>query len=314
MITLFIENAEPKRALLIMDQADVLECKISGPHSLNYTAGTFSGEIRVQNLPFEKLKIDVPALMKDLDFKDLKHAKSVMDKLHSALPEIEVTSKAINEIVEGDDGLTKQEDGSLEVTNAEKAFKDSVQSNKQQQQNKNKFQNKNQQKGKDKHKPVVVKDPSKLKEAIHNQNQKTDHNEQKADNVKKDQKGKDFKEPKWDGATEVATMEHFAKGFGIGKPFKNHKEEIEVTLVAAPRIPSTDPGPRPALIFAKEETAKFTLDALIKHPSFSKYVSACDIYPLANLKPKLLDTRALLITDPKSFVNHIAKIVRKDGK
>lgn len=298
MITLFVEFEQPQRALLIMDQADILECKVTGQQSFNYSTGKFTGEIFVKDIPFEKLKISTKDLLKEVDFKDLKHAKNVMDKLHSSLPELPGNTVTLDEILsERPDGLVKVGPGEYEVADADKAFKDSAASQQS---------NNNQQK----EKKTVIRDLDKLKDAVKDKAQSNE----KADSSKKEQKDKknnnDKPKTNWPGATLVATMKHFEKGFAIGKAFRNAQGETEVMLTGS-KVSSDNNQLKPIFIFSKIETAKFAFDALSTHPLFNKHMSACDIFPLSNLKPETLEKEALLIHDPKSFVNHLAKVITK---
>lgn len=95
-IKIFAEDTAPYRAILIIEGgvSDVLECKL-GTTAINYEdgnaktrKGTFSGEIRITDIPIEYLSgINMIKRAKELEYGSIAEAELMLHKIHEIIPD-----------------------------------------------------------------------------------------------------------------------------------------------------------------------------------------------------------------------------------
>jgi len=313
---LFIEMGEPKRALLIMSTTDMLECKIVGASALNYDTHTFSGEIRVKDIPWERMDPGfIEKIKRGIDFPSLTDAQDLMDKIHKAIPESKPDEPP--KIVKLPLVVTAPH--TSEVDNVE-VIVESI-----------KGQPAAKAPGKVE-KPIVIKDLADLKTAVNNQpKQQLSKKERKKleeqNRLKQIAQAKADKErlakavmsntPQSVKKEEVkhvveevyvkTIMEKHPTGFVIAVKFNNKENQPELLIVSTPSEDGNWETSLP-MIFATEQSAKFVFEALLRHPRYSKLMGGKgEVMPIADID---LDSRKMevaLIKNGLSFVNSISK-------
>jgi len=343
-IKLFIENGEPHRAVLVMDQGDVLECKTSG-FTLNYDSRTFEGYIKVKGISYEMMPLQATKIIKSIEFKGNDHILEIMDKIDKIIPEQKIFHGALNEVLrEGSvEDLKRVSDRKTDpikdfVEEVTKETKHPALETKSDVKEKAKEEPKieipkqvpiESQKGvikqESKDKPKVkftqkIKDLTNLPNAFKNQKGYQPEKQKvittdppKGESGLKPEKLPEKKSdtPQWDGAIKVGIKGYLEKGLCLLHVYNNSKNEEEAVMLNSPRYDGAPP-PLP-FIFAKEGQGKYFVEGLLKHPRWQPTAGMFKIYPLVELDPLDIGEEALLVKDPKSTLNHMEKLAKANN-
>lgn len=326
-VKLYLESVEPFRGIIVFtEDSDLLECKASNA-SYNYLpqgdkrGGTFSGELRVKDVPFEMIDEKlVKNIKEDLKFTSATQAKEIMDKLHAIVPEEKptkpdeikgkmTTPKDILKLVvasgsKAPNGLKEVAPGEYEVDDVEAIVKEAegiglIKPNQQKGKG-------NRNKNRNKHKKIT---PSNLKSELNNKQAREKAQKEKEAKASErktdiDPETKRLIDQKNKFGYIPVNMKYYEKGYYLGHAFQDKDGNRSMLMIGHP-APTQDQSR--ILIFPDLKKAKFTHESLLKHPRHQNLVGQAVPHPISEIPKEQRSILSVLITDPLTYVNGLEK-------
>ena len=336
---ILIENKHPRRAILVSELTEPLECKVEQE---SYSESKkFSGTIRVKDVDYINIEEGIARkIISEIGFATLTNYQEFKEKLLTILPEEEYTQnpKFIKVAI---DGVRDN----IEIPTAKIPVLD--------------------HKAKPEVKPEIKIDPKTItntptiepEPTIDKQVQQTtanQHTEVKSTN-NVNQPAKEEVQPKKQEVIQPSTLpvpglkeqikpsdikDAKFKDVPMQKPsnmtnkqWKNYKRELEKKekkAVMKPRKvamadfgdgvllgvvaneqfhplcdPTEDPKNALFLVFPNEGVARFLLKSLANHPKLKEWVDGATVYPVSNISIEDRELECLLITDALNYVNDL---------
>jgi len=312
MVKLFIEMGEPKRAILIMDTVDAVECKVTSG-DMNYSTQKFSGELRVRDIPWERIEPGILKKLKEsITYPTLMDAQQLMDKIHAILPETaeDDPTKVLREIIDVaaiDIAKTAEKNHKLYLV------KSPIDSLPLKETAPNEFvvedvkavldqlptkaptnpvaaqpiQAKPVQGGKNKHKKKGGKNT----------------NQQNQINSNKSGKGEPPAPKASDNGYTTTIMSEYPDGYIIGHAYTDNKGD-SLLIVSTPAINNNYEAALP-MIFLNQSTARIVHESLLRHPRHQKMIGLAVPMPIAEIEESERNIEVALITNGITFVNSL---------